>query len=301
VPSPLKIGLIGSRGQLGQELVRRFSEPDLSRKVSLLCLDRPAFDITSPSSLGEIPGAGFDIILNTSAYNAVDRGETEVRECFELNAFAPLLLARACREAGTALLHVSTDYVMSGGIHEEEQIPYPEEAPTRPLSVYGLSKATGERLVTGAWERSWIVRTCGLYGGSGSGQKGGNFVTTMVRLAREGKPLRVVSDQRVGPTAARDLARGIARLVTAPLPFGLWHLTNAGNVSWYEFARRIFELSGLAPDLSPVPLALYRPVAPRSPFSVLSNEKAHRTGIVLPSWEIALADYLERSGLLAGS
>lgn len=297
----LKIGLIGSRGQLGSELLRHFSDPGFSPKITLRCLDRPSFDITSPDSLAEIPGAGFDLLLNTSAYNAVDRGETEVRECFELNAFAPLNLARACRMANTALLHVSTDYVMSGGIHEAEQIPYPEETPPRPLSVYGLSKATGERLVLGAWERSWIVRTCGLYGGEGSGQKGGNFVTTMIRLAREGKPLQVVSDQRVGPTAARDLALGIALLVTAPLPFGIWHLTNAGNVSWYEFARKIFELSGLTPDLSPIPLSLYRPAAPRSPFSVLSNDKAHGAGIILPSWEEALAGYLGRSGLIPGS
>ncbi|MDA8028574.1 MAG: sugar nucleotide-binding protein, partial [Nitrospiraceae bacterium] len=125
--------------------------------------------------------------------------------------------------------------------------------------------------------------------------------TTMIRLAREGKPLRVVSDQRVGPTAARDLALGIALLVTAPLPFGIWHLTNAGNVSWYEFARKIFELSGLTPDLSPIPLSLYRPAAPRSPFSVLSNDKAHGAGIILPSWEEALAGYLGRSGLIPGS
>ncbi len=298
---PLKVGLIGSRGQLGSELVRHFSDPGFSHKITLRCLDRPSFDITSPDSLAEVAGAGFDLLINTSAYNAVDRGETEVRECFELNAFAPLNLARACRVAKTALLHVSTDYVMSGGLHEEEQIPYPEETPPRPLSVYGLSKATGERLVLGAWERSWIVRTCGLYGGEGSGQKGGNFVTTMIRLAREGKPLRVVSDQRVGPTAARDLARGIALLVTAPLPFGLWHLTNAGNVSWYEFARRIFQLTGLTPDLSPIPLSLYRPAAPRSPFSVLSNDKAHGAGILLPSWEEALEDYLGRSGLTPGS
>ncbi len=296
--SPLKIGLIGSRGQLGQELVRRFSEPDLAPGVDLRTLDRPLFDVTDRAALSELSGAGFDVVINTSAYNAVDAAETAVRECFELNAFAPLFLARACREGGTALLHVSTDYVMSGGIHEEEQIPYPEEAPTRPLSVYGLSKAAGERLVLEAWERSWIVRTCGLYGGSGSGQKGGNFVTTMVRLAREGKPLRVVSDQRVGPTAARDLARGIARLVTEPLPFGLWHLTNGGNVSWYEFARTIFDLTGLSPDLTPVPLSVYRPVAPRSPFSVLSNEKAHRAGIVLPSVESALEDFLRRDGLI---
>lgn len=298
VGKSLKIGLIGSRGQLGSELLRRFSAPDFARSIALCSLDRPGFDITSEASLGSLIGAGFDTIINASAYNAVDKAETEIEACFRLNAFAPHALAKACRDSGTALLHVSTDYVMSGGINEEEQIPYSEDSPVRPLSVYGISKAAGERLAASAWERTWIVRTCGLYGAGGSGQKGGNFVTTMLRLAREGRPIRVVSDQRVGPTSARDLAHGIATLVTAAHPFGIWHLTNDGNVSWFEFAREIFALSGQSPDLTPMPLSEYRPAAPRSPFSVLSNGRAHRAGIVLPGWNEALESYLGTLGVI---
>jgi len=291
---PTRIGLIGSRGQLGRDLLEILSEPRPSRAFAITVLDRPDFDITRPPCLETIRSARFEIVINTSAYNAVDQAQTEVRECFELNAFAPLLLARACREAGTALLHFSSDYVMSGGICEEEEIPYAEESCPRPLSVYGLSKAAGERLLLNEWDKVWIVRTCGLYGLAGSGQKGGNFVTTMLRLAREGKPLRVVSDQRVGPTSTLELARVLRTLLEEHLPFGLWHLTNEGNISWFEFAREIFRLTGLAPDLSPVTLKEFNPKAPRSPFSVLSNEKARQAGLVMGPWDRALEDYLLR-------
>lgn len=291
---PVRIGLIGSRGQLGTDLAAILAAPLPSRRTCLLTrLDRPAFDVTRPECLDPIRAGSFDIVVNTSAYNAVDRAQTEVRECFELNAFAPLLLARACREGKTALLHLSTDYVMSGGVHETEQIPYGEEIAPRPLSVYALSKATGEGLLQNAWDKVWIVRTCGLYGRAGSGQKGGNFVASMLKGAREGRPLRVVSDQRVAPTATADLARALADLLFSEAPFGLWHLTCAGHVSWYEFARAIFRHAGVPADLSPVTLKEFAPAAPRSPFSVLSNDKAIRAGFLLPGWEEALVRYLE--------
>jgi dTDP-4-dehydrorhamnose reductase len=279
---------------LGQDLLRVLSAPETARLCHVTVLDRPDFDVTDPKTLERLRSDRFGIVVNTSAYNAVDRAETEVRECFEMNAYAPLNLARACRDAGSSLLHFSTDYVMSGGVCEEEEIPYGEESCPHPLSVYALSKATGERFLQNEWERVWIVRTCGLYGLAGSGQKGGNFVSTMIRLAREGKSIRVVSDQRVGPTSTADLAEALRFLLLEPLPFGIWHLTNAGNVSWYEFAREIFRISGLSPDLTPVTLKEYRPIARRSPFSVLSNEKARRAGITMKPWDRALANYLER-------
>ncbi len=292
--TPHRIGLIGSRGQLGQDLLSVLTTGPYSDQCHLTVLDRPDFDVTSPPSLDHIRSSRFDTVINTSAYNAVDRAETDVRECFEMNAHAPLFLARACRDAGTSLLHFSTDYVMSGGVCEDEEIPYSEETCPRPLSVYVLSKATGERFLQNEWEKTWIVRTCGLYGLAGSGQKGGNFVSTMLRLAREGKPLRVVSDQRVGPTSTAELARVLPKLILEPLPYGLWNLTNSGNVSWFEFARTIFRICRLSPDLTPVTLKEYNPPARRSPFSVLSNEKAHAAGIRLGTWDQALEDYLER-------
>jgi len=302
MPSPLRIGLVGSRGQLGSDLLSRIPAGTTGGRppVDVVPLDRPDFDMTDPRSMERIREARFDLVVNTSAYNAVDRAETEIRECFEMNAFLPRALALACRDAGTDLLHFSTDYVMSGGINEEEQIPYTEESCPRPLSVYGLSKATGESLVLAAWERATIVRTCGLYGGRGSGQKGGNFVTAMLGAARAGRPLRVINDCHVGPTATWDLAGVLwTMILDRPAP-GLYHLTNAGRVTWYDFARRIFELSGTPASLAPVSLKEYNPPAPRSPYSVLSNAKAHQAGLVLGSWEEALEDYLKREGLAGG-
>lgn len=299
MPSSLRLGLIGSRGQLGSDLLSR-TPVGGSRKIEVVPLDRPDFDLTDPRAMDRIREARFDLVVNTSAYNAVDRAETELRECFEMNAFLPRALALACRDAKTALLHFSTDYVMSGGINEEEQIPYTEESCPRPLSVYGLSKATGERLVLAAWERATVVRTCGLYGGRGSGQKGGNFVTTMLGAARAGRPLRVIDDCHVGPTATWDLAEVLWTMILDPPAPGLYHLTNAGSVTWYDFARRIFELAGIEASLSPVSLKEYRPPAPRSPYSVLSNAKAHQAGLVLRGWEDALEDYLGREGVTGG-
>ncbi len=294
--APMTIGLIGSRGQLGSDLLAR-APLEGRHPVAITPLDRPDFDLTDPHSLQKIRERRFDLVINTSAYNAVDRAETEMRPCFEMNAFLPGELARACREAGSALLHFSTDYVMSGGINEREQIPYSEETCPRPLSVYGLSKATGERLVLSTWERATVVRTCGLYGGKGSGQKGGNFVTTMLTAARAGRPLKVIDDCHVGPTATWDLAEALWTLILDRHPPGLYHLTNAGRTTWYDFARMIFEITKTKADLSPVSLRDYHPPAPRSPYSVLSNDKARQNGLALRSLESALADYLRRSGL----
>ncbi|MGC8528955.1 MAG: dTDP-4-dehydrorhamnose reductase [Leptospirillia bacterium] len=293
----LTIGLIGSRGQLGSDLLARVPRGQ-DPALEITPLDRPEFDLTHPQALSRIREAGFDLVINTSAYNAVDRAEEEIRECFELNAFLPGELARACREAGSALLHFSTDYVMSGGLNEREQIPYSEESCPRPLSVYGLSKATGERLVLSAWERATVVRTCGLYGGKGSGQKGGNFVTTMLKLARAGRPLRVIDDCHVGPTSTWDLAEILWRLILERHPPGLYHLTNAGRTTWYDFAKKIFALTGTEADLSPVSLREYNPPAPRAPYSVLSNDKARQQGLSLRDIDSALEDYLLREGLL---
>lgn len=296
MPATMTIGLIGSRGQLGSDLLARAPQGGRS-SVSILPLDRPDFDLTDPRALERIREARFDLVINTSAYNAVDRAETEVRPCFEMNAFLPGELARACRDAGSDMMHFSTDYVMSGGINEREQIPYSEESCPRPLSVYGLSKATGERLVLSAWERATVVRTCGLYGGKGSGQKGGNFVTTMLTAARAGRPLKVIDDCHVGPTSTWDLAGVLWQLILERHPPGLYHLTNAGRTTWYDFAKKIFEITRTEADLRPISLGDYNPPAPRSPYTVLSNDKARQAGLALRDLESALADYLRRTGI----
>jgi dTDP-4-dehydrorhamnose reductase len=167
--------------------------------------------------------------------------------------------------------------------------------------VYGRSKLAGERLVHAASPTHVVVRSSGLYGVAGSAGKGGNFVETMLRLAREGKDIRVVDDQVLAPTYTADLAEAIARLIAARPAGGIYHLTNAGACSWFEFARRIFELCRLAPDLAPTTSAEYNAPAPRPPYSVLANTRAAALGLpALRAWPEALEAYLRAKGHLSG-
>jgi dTDP-4-dehydrorhamnose reductase len=166
--------------------------------------------------------------------------------------------------------------------------------------VYGRSKLAGERRVRDASTGHVVVRSSGLYGVAGSAGKGGNFVETMLRLAKRGGPLRVVNDQVLGPTYTRDLAEAIARLLAANPPGGIYHLTNAGACSWFQFASRIFALCGLTPDLAPTTSAAYAAPAPRPPYSVLANTRAAGLGLPpLRPWAEALEDYLRAKGHLA--
>jgi dTDP-4-dehydrorhamnose reductase len=177
--------------------------------------------------------------------------------------------------------------------------PYGEDAPPAPLSVYGASKLAGEHLIRQAGPRHVVVRSSGLYGVAGSAGKGGNFVETMLRLAGEGKPLRVVEDQVSTPTYTLDLAEAIARLVATDPPGGVYHLTNAGECSWFEFARRIFALSGRAAEISPTTSAEYKAPAARPPHSVLRNARVAALGLPpLRPWPEALEAYLRAKGHL---
>ena len=161
------------------------------------------------------------------------------------------------------------------------------------MSVYGLSKLAGEYLVRSICPRHFVIRTCGLYGVWGSGGKGGNFVETMLKLARDGKPLKVVNDQRCTPSYTADVAEAAAALIRANAS-GLFHVTNSGSCTWFEFASEIFRQAGLTVDLSPTTSAEYKRPAKRPLFSVLSNAKLATAGVPAPRpWQEALAAYLE--------
>jgi dTDP-4-dehydrorhamnose reductase len=161
------------------------------------------------------------------------------------------------------------------------------------VSVYGLSKLAGEYLVRATCPRHFVVRTCGLYGVWGSGGKGGNFVETMLRMAGEGKPLRVVADQTCTPSYTVDVASAIAGLIGTQR-FGLYHLTNAGATTWHDFAAAIFELAGVNADLAPTTSAEYVRPARRPTYSVLGAGACHALGLPpVRSWREALAAYLE--------
>lgn len=224
--------------------------------------------------------AGADIVVNAAAYTAVDAAESDEAAAFGLNAVGARNVARAAREAGARLVHISTDYVFDGGDSE----PYAEDAPQAPRSAYGRTKAAGEWAVRAEHPEALIVRTAWLYG-----EHGPNFVATMLRLAQAHETLNVVDDQHGQPTWTRDLARYVLDLIEAKAPGGYFHGTSKGSTTWYEFTREIFRLSGLDPErVNPTTSEAFPRPAHRPANSVL----AHSGGPPRPEWHVSLAAYL---------
>jgi dTDP-4-dehydrorhamnose reductase len=281
------VAIIGAAGQLGTDLQRAMSDR------SLVPLTHADLDIRDADAVRRMlddvrPSA----VINTSAYHRVDECEDHPDLAFEVNAIAVRRLAEACGAGGATLVHFSTDYVFSG----ERSTPWREDDAPLPPNVYAASKLAGEHLVRSAMRRHFVVRTCGLYGAAGSAGKGGNFVETMLRMAREGKSISVVSDQTAAPTATADLAEKVRELLETEA-YGLYHLTNAGECTWFRFAQEIFTLAGLSPELSPTTSAAFGARAPRPTYSVLDNAALRDTGIIpMRPWPEALAAYLKERG-----
>jgi dTDP-4-dehydrorhamnose reductase len=288
----MKILLIGARGQLGTDLVKVLAG------WSVRALTRAELDVCDHGQARQaVLGLRPDVVVNTAAFHKVEDCENDPERSFRVNALAPHNLARACAEAQAALVHLSTDYVFGGGTGR----PLTEADPTHPLNVYGASKLAGEYLVGQACPRHFVVRTSGLYGVAGASGKGGNFVELMIRLAREGKPIRVVNDQVLTPTSTADLARRIKHLLQTGA-YGLYHVTSGGQCSWYEFAGRIFELLGLRPDFGPTTTAAQGAKVRRPEYSVLAHAAMEALG--LPSmrpWPEAMEGYLKEKGHLTAS
>ncbi len=279
----MKILIIGANGQLGSDLVKVLD------RENLIPLTHRQIEICEPGNLK----AAFEkyrpeVVLNMAAYHKVDECEKNAEKTFAVNAFGVRNLALACREYDITLLHVSTDYVFGG----EKKEPYVEEDAPRPLNVYGISKLAGEYFIRYTLERYFIVRSSGLYGVARSSGKGGNFVEWMLQLASQSRELRVVNDQVLTPTYTVDLAGQIRTLIDTE-DYGLYHITNHGACSWYEFALKIFELAGVGANIRPTTSAEYGAPALRPAYSVLRNKALQELGIDdMRPWEEALKDYL---------
>jgi dTDP-4-dehydrorhamnose reductase len=285
----MRIVIIGADGQLGTDLCRVFP----GEKV--LPLLWPEFDITRRIPAGRVlADLKPDLVINTAAFHRVDECEDAIGPAFEVNAFAVRDLARLCRDLGAILVHFSTDYVFDG----RKRRPYTEDDRPSPLSVYAASKLTGELFVQASADRYFLVRTCGLYGLAGCREKGMNFVETMLHLDRSGRrPIRVVDDQVVTPTATAELAVRVAALIRTKA-YGLYHLTNEGSCSWYEFARTIFDLLGREVEVEPVGTATFGAKARRPSYSVLENGRMKALGLApFSPWAEALRNYLKSKGL----
>ena len=278
----MKHVVLGAAGQLGHELCSRL-------RGEVVGLSRAQADLAQPESLRvALPPLRPDIVFNCAAYNFVDRAESEPDAAFAVNAWGVRALATVCRDLDCTLVHFSTDYVF--GIEGTRESPYQETDAPGPVSVYGLSKLAGEYLVRALCPKHVVVRTCGLYGFRGSSGKGGNFVETMLRLAQANKPLRVVCDQICTPSYTADVAEATVTLLATGAR-GLFHLTNAGSCSWYEFATAIFELAGVKADLTAISSQEYGAAARRPAYSVLASRVPP-----LRPWRDALAAYLNERG-----
>ena len=285
----MKLLVLGSGGQVGNELCR-YPWPEDYRVTAL---DQPGLDITERDAVfGGLARLRPDVVLNAAAYTAVDRAESESAAAWAGNCDGPAFLAAACREAGIPLIHISTDYVFDG----EQAAPYREDAPVNPLGVYGRSKAAGEAAVRDALVEHVIVRTAWLYSAFG-----GNFVKTMLRLGDEGRPLRVVADQRGAPTGAAEIAAAmaaiVARIAAGNARWGTYHLTGGGATTWHGFAEAIFEAAapwrGKPPRVAPIATADYRTPARRPANSLLDCTRIADAYRIAPRpWRVALADVI---------
>ena len=246
-------------------------------------------DLAKPETIeSAIREAAPDVVINAAAYTAVDQAESEADRALAVNALAPWWLATAAREVGALLVHYSTDYVFDGTAER----PYREDDCPRPLGAYGVSKLTGEQLVTAAGVPHLVIRTSGLLGRGGSEQKGGSFADRILARARKGQPLRVVADQTFAPTCAPDLALASLALVRAR-GRGIFHVVNAGSCTWHELAMAALALAGVEAPVEAIATAELALPARRPPYSVLDAARYLALGLPpLRPWREALADCL---------
>jgi dTDP-4-dehydrorhamnose reductase len=237
-----------------------------------------------------------DVVINTAAFHRVDECESRPMAAYLVNALGVRNVAEACKGLGATLVHFSTDYVFDG----RQASPYTEGDVASPISSYGISKLAGENYLRYVLpQEHLLVRSSGLYGFAGASGKGGNFVETMLRLAREGRPLRIVDDQVCAPTSTYDLAETLLALIERG-GRGTFHITNAGECSWYGFACEIFAMTGQSPLIEPISSQEYGAAARRPAYSVLANGRLAEMDLPQPRrWRDALADYLRLKGRLA--
>ena len=277
--------VFGSRGQLGVELVREFSE----RGYRVIGFDRAGVDIGDAASVERtLAAADPALVLNAAAYNQVDVAESEPLPAMTANGLAVRNLAMVCRQLDARFVHFSTDYVFDGTAGR----PYTEEDEPHPLGAYAVSKLAGELYARAYLDRPLVIRTCGVFGPGGLQTARGNFIETMLRLASQQRPIRVVADHVASPTYAPLLAARSADLVERQ-QHGLFHVGGGAAISWFDFAAMIFRVAGLKPELQPTNEREYRTAARRPKFSALANAKMERCGVApMPPLQEAVEMYL---------
>lgn len=283
VPSPQRVVLFGSSGQLGGEICRIWTGRDL------ICPSHGEVDITDTAAVERaIREHEPDAVVNCAAFHNVERCESEPQNALAANALAVNALAQACAERGIRFVTISTDYVFDGELSR----PYTEEDRPQPISAYGISKYAGELLVLRLQSPAYVVRTCGVYATRASTSKGHTFIDRIITQAKSGEEIRVVRDQTVSPTYAPHLAQGLLQLLQSGAPYGLYHMVNEGAVTWYDFASEALRVAGVDSAIEPVSYKDWPSRVRRPAFSALENAKLHEIGIHLPSWRDGIEAYM---------
>ena len=289
----MKIAVIGANGQLGTDLMEV-----LAANHDVIGLNHNDVEITDIDSVKRVLSAITpDLVLNTAAYHIVPEAEKFPDKAFTTNGAAVLNLAKISHDLNIRFLHYSTDYVFDG----KKQQPYTEDDSPGPLNVYATTKLAGEYFALNYSDKSYVVRVSGIYGKVPCRAKGGNFITTMVKLAKEKPEVRVVNDEILTPTPTYWIAKNTEALIKTD-KYGLYHMSCEGEVSWYEFAKVIWDTLGLktplyAASVNDFPLVVKRPF-----YSVLENKNLNKIGInMMPEWKNSLKDFLkeEAKSLLA--
>ncbi len=287
----MKILITGANGMLAKSVRKRLEEGN-----ELICTDVEDLDITDEKAVLEyVKNVKPEYIINCAAYTAVDKAETAGEIVEKINADGPKNLAKAAKENDSILVHVSTDYVFGGDLDISKE--YKEDDPKKPVTAYGITKLHGEEYIEQNTDKYYIFRTAWLYG------DGNNFVRTMLKLGETKDELNVVSDQHGSPTYAEDLANFIGQAIEKKIPYGIYHATNEGFTTWYDFTKAIFEYTGIICKVNPVTTEKYIEMmkitqAKRPKNSQMSKDKLKAQGIEVPEWEDGLKRYLKEEGKL---
>jgi dTDP-4-dehydrorhamnose reductase len=281
-----KILVTGSNGQLGQCLKQQLQN---TGDISCYFATREDLDITNNDVVHQFFGEhNFDYCINTAAYTNVEKAESEQKEAFLINAEGAYSLAKACKKYNVVLLQISTDYVFDG----IAKTPYQEQDPTNPLNVYGASKLKGEQHIGDTWNKHFIIRTSWLYS-----QYGHNFLNSMLEFAKQKKALTITTQQKGTPTNANDLAQVLVTIIkTGNARYGVYHFSNQGEATWYDFAEAIFKATGEIDTVDLAKTEHYATFAKRPVYSVLNCNKLKVTlGTQYKNWEDSLIHLIQKT------
>jgi dTDP-4-dehydrorhamnose reductase len=284
----MKIAVIGSTGQLGTDLVKT-----LGATHEVIGLTHNDIEVADYDSCLVLKKHQPDMVINTAAFHKTDRCEEEPLKTFSVNALGARNVAMITKEIGATAVFISTDYVFDGSKKE----PYTEDDVPAPINTYGISKLAAEHF-TRQNPKHYIIRIASVFGKAGASGKGGNFVETMITKAKNNDPITVIDDMWMSPTYTKNASSIIKEIAEKQLPYGVYHATNKGYCSWYQFAEQIFQFTGLTPELTPIKTEQLTMKAKRPQFSALKSIKLTNYDIEVPTWQQALREYLVEKGYI---